>query len=378
MVQAKRFDSLRAIPRATKSDNRERIICMDDGNFGNKWASAERHGVFRNKIAVLSEADWNRILGAGGTPPRGYLHIQGDGNSAYIAYGKTALRYDAPTPEDAGRYLPYRGTGIPYNAMVLCAVLTEAYDYGSENVTVQATHPPKDIDYVRAGIELLQKALLGEWRITSYRGVREWGVKNVYPLDEPIAGVYAIVINEYGEWLDNDLESKTLLGIDAGGSTLDFSHLDEGLVVDYAPERLLSREKGTIQVLEAFERDMRTQYMKEFISMSRGIDNRRVEHALRNGIFRYGKKELSVKSLAKEHRNAFAEDVRIYVDRMGVGNYDDIYLTGGGMVFIENEVRKLFPHWHIYTAWQDPEQAIFANVFGMRNFFTYLRKNGQL
>lgn len=364
-------------------DNRiaiqERKFYLDDGNWNVKWADdIGNFGLYRNRVAVLSESEWLRAVGAGTLPPPYHLEITAKGETVYIVYGEKSLSYSPEIPEDAARYLPYR-SNISYNALVMLASLTESYDRGSNNVTVHASHPPKDIDYVRRGVEMLQKALKGKWDVVSSKGRSTWNIETVLPLDEPICGAYAMVISDDSEWIENELQEYTLLGLDGGGSTLDLTHIDKGFSIDYSPERLKSYDRGTIAVVEAFERDLKHgKYSDKFINATRGLDPRRVEEALLTGFYRYGQKRLKVTELAKQHRNRFAEDVKMYIERAGAANYDDIYLTGGGMVFIEKELRKMFPHWNVYTAYRTPDEAVMANVRGMRNFFQYLRISGEI
>lgn len=339
-------------------------LVFDFGNARIKWHNP-RTSVFadtRHAIAPLREDQWQAAVGRAKLMPHGYIRV----NGAPFAVGDKARRWVIQErPSGAARYRrEYYGVGLAY-AMV------HSFKKSARNVTLMASHAPDDIQYVP---NLIASAK-GDWHVSCEYGDLTFSVKDVQTGDEPLFGYCHYTLTETGDdRKKNPLANLTTLVIDVGGYTTDVVAIDPGGVIDLMSAK--STRAGVIALLEGFERALRSRYRALFQDTG-DIDVIRLENALLEGFYRYGKDRLDCKQEATEAIMTLTNDVKQVIDKAGgAANYDYMVLTGGGAALIQSALVQVLPRVEFLLAEPQRENMKFANVFGGAKMLALLRKLG--
>jgi hypothetical protein len=339
-------------------------LILDFGNARIKWFDPRTnlYGDCRHAIVELSENDWQSVVGRG-RPPEGYLRV----NNVPFVIGDMARRYLIPErPQGASRYR------ANYYGVALGWALSSAFNRSSRNVTLVATHAPRDIKYARN----LVAAACGEWHIENQDGEFDFVVRDVHTLDEPLGGYAHFVFTEKGmERRNNPLSELITLVVDIGGFTVDTAAIDPGGVLD--PKSLKSRQAGVIEMMGAFEAELRGNNATLFQDDVRDLDVRKLEDALLSGYFRYGKMQIDCRGEAGAAINSLVNDVVFVINSAGgIANYDTILLTGGGAALIYDALSNALPRAEFLLAEKDRSLMKYANVFGGAKLAAALRLQG--
>lgn len=338
-------------------------VVFDFGNALGKWHNPQssQFGYFRHAIAELQEGQWRNIVGRG-KPPEGYIRV----NGAAYAIGDAARRHIIKDrPKGASRYhSTYYGVGMAY-------ALCEALNRSTRNVTLFASHAPRDIDYA----ESLKAAARGHWEIECTAGTYKFTVGEVHTFDEPLGGYSHFVFTEKGvEKKKNPLSESITLVIDCGGYTIDVVAIDPGGVIDLST--LDSTVTGVIDMTDRFEREMRSNN-KSYFRDAGDLDPRKVESALLTGQYRFGKVVIDCKLEATAALNSLTNDVKQVITGVGgIANFDHFLLTGGGAALLADSLIEAMPLANFIMADPNPDFMKFANVFGGAKIGALLRNLG--
>lgn len=337
---------------------------LDFGNARGKYfrPRMNKYGDFRHAIAFLNDTQWRNAT-RGGDPPEGLIRVNGQP----VAIGDAARRYTiAERPKGAQRYRKdYYGVGLAY-------ALYQSFSKNVHNVTLIASHAPGDIDYA----EHLRQAALGLWEVEGHQGVFQFTVTGVHTFDEPIGGYSHYTLTEEGhEKRRNQLQDLQVLVVDVGGWTVDIAAIDNG-VID--PLSLRSTRTGIINMTDTFEKAMRSNNRTLFQNTA-DIDIKRIERAILEGEFRFGKTTIDCRNEAAQAINELVNDVTSIIDSAGgAANYDRVLLTGGGAVLIYNTLADAYPRIEFTYAEPDTNLMKYANVFGGAKIIALLRTVGVL
>lgn len=335
-------------------------VVFDFGNALGKWHNPQssQFGYFRHAIAELSEGDWSAIVGRG-KPPEGYVRINGQP----LAIGDTARRHTIKDrPKGASRYhAHYYGAGMAF-------ALSEALRKSTRNVTLFASHAPRDIHYA----DRLKAAARGHWEIETNSGLHKFTVSEVHTFDEPLGGYSHFVFTERGvEKKKNPLSESITLVVDCGGYTVDVVAIDPGGEIDLST--LHSTVTGVIDMTTRFERELRANN-KIYFQDAGDLDARKVEAALLMGQYRFGKVVIDCVRESTAALNALTNDVvQIINSAGGVANFDYFLLTGGGSVLLAESLRRVIPLANFLMAESNDEYMKYANVFGGAKIAALLR-----
>jgi hypothetical protein len=326
-------------------------VIFDFGNAYGKWfvPRTNQWGDFVHAIAPLSDNAYNRLGGAG---------WQADGivqvNGTAFAVGDAARRHTIrERPTGAARYTDmYYGTALAYTLAV-------ALGRSDDNVTVYASHAPRDQRYAK----VLQQIATKKWTV-EYKGQSlVFNVQTVRTFDEPLGGFAHYSLTEKGEERKNNkLRNVTTLVIDVGGYTTDVAPIDAGGVIDIAG--LNSTEAGVINLTRQFEQELRDNNPTRFQDVG-DIDVRRIEDAIRTGVYKFGKIQIDCRREAEAAINALVNDIRQVIRAAGgIANYDKILVTGGGGALMYDPLVKAVDAADFLLAESNRELMKYANVFG--------------
>ena len=335
-------------------------VVFDFGNALCKWFNprSNQFGYFRHAIAELNDGEWRDIAGRG-TPPEGYVRVNGQG----YAIGNAARRHIIrERPKGASRYhATYYGVGLAY-------ALAEALDRSTRNVTLFASHAPRDIGYAAH----LKAAARNRWEVECHGGTFTYTVNIVHTFDEPLGGYSHFVFTERGiEKRRNPLTDVITLVVDAGGYTVDVAAIDPGGEIDL--QSLRSTLTGVLNMTERFERELRANNRTHFQNTG-DLDIRKVETALMTGEYRFGKVVIDCRAEASAAMNTLTNDVLQVINQAGgVANYDHILLTGGGAALLHNALEATLPSASFLMAEPNTDHMKFANVFGGAKIAALLR-----
>lgn len=340
-------------------------LFLDFGNADIKWYDGNgNYGYFRHALAELNEKKMDRLMGRSTLPPEGLLIVNGKG----AAIGDAARRHTIKErPMGAARYTK------EYFGFFLAHALTQCFKKGSNNIALYASYAPQDVDYATDIVE----ACLGEWNIISAQGKVKHKIKRVETFDEPFGGFNHFILTQSGrERKDNPVAELTCLIVDVGGHTVDVMAVDAGGDIDLST--LDSTRTGVIQLKKQFESDIRMKHKAKFRKAG-NLDDKRVESALLNGQYPYGKTKLDVSSEAIENVAALANDVLEIIDfNGGAANYDIVLLTGGGAALIFEPLKNSLPEMEFQLVEDNRDNMRYANVFGASKLFKLLDRVGAL
>lgn len=327
-------------------------LVLDFGNALIKWFEprSNAEGMVRHAIAPLSESEWRNIVGRSKTPPDGYIKVNGQ----HYAVGDVARRHIIrERPRGAARYRPdYYGVGLAY-------AMSQTFGKANREVSLYASHAPRDISYVRQ----LTDAAKGEWLVETVNGVSTFRVREVGTFDEPLGGYSHYVLTERGEEKRrNPLSTKTTLVLDCGGYTVDTAAIDPNGQIDLGS--IQSTVTGVIDMLNDFEAEMRRNNALLFQDAG-DLDIRRVETAMKTGQYTFGKIKVDCKAEAEAAFNALVNDIVQVVNAAGgLPNFDFILLTGGGAALLYDRLQTHMPRAEFLLAESETMKMQYANVYG--------------
>lgn len=335
-------------------------LILDFGNARGKWfvPRLDTYGDFRHAIAQLSENEWQRR--AGRRPPAGYIKV----NGIPYAVGDAARRHTLKErPMGAARYTElYYGVGLAFAA-------SEALKTSDPNLSLKATYPPGDADYVQK----LIIAAKHEWDVESEHGKMKFNVKRVGVIDEPLGGLAHFTFNVDGtERRRNPLANSTILVVDVGGYTVDTAAIDPGGVID--TKSLDSTRAGIINMTSDFEKEMRANNLNMFQDAG-DLDIRRIENAILTGHYKFGKVDINCEAEAKGAVQSLVYDIKQIIGGAGsIQNFDAILVTGGGGALIYDALVEALPRMEFYLADSNRDLMKYANVFGAAKMFKAVRR----
>lgn len=335
-------------------------MVFDFGNALCKWFNprTNRFDFFRHAIYEMSDSEWRKLVGRG-NPPDGYIRVNGQG----YAVGDAARRHIIPErPKGASRYhATYYGVALAY-------ALAEAFDKTTRNVTLFASHAPRDIDYA----DHLKAAARGTFEVETSVGNKRFVVSDVHTFDEPLGGYSHYVFTEKGiERKRNPLAESITLVVDCGGYTVDVVAVDPGGDIDQGS--LKSTVTGIINMTERFESEIRSNN-RTYFQDAGTLDIRKVETALLKGEYRFGKVVIDCSTEAKAAMSSMVNDiVQVIRAAGGVANYDNILLTGGGAMMVSEALQDAIPLGSFLLAEPNADNMKFANVFGGAKIAALLR-----
>lgn len=340
-------------------------IFFDFGNADIKFFDGQKgYGYFRHAIAELSESQWRKIVGRSKQPPEGYISIE----NRYYAVGDKARRYVLrEKPRGADRYTQ------EYYGVALMLAISQLFDNSTRIINLYASHAPRDIDYA----DDIIRASLGRWNFVTHNGDYSLTIKTVETFDEPLGGFNHAVLTKDGKLLKSNPYSKsTVLVLDVGGYTCDVVAVDPQGVID--DSSLGSTIVGVLDIRKWFEDELRSAYKPEFKGVGE-IDERRIEEAMLQGFYKYGKLKLDCKDIGKQAIMSLTNDI---IDVMkasgGVANYDVVLLTGGGSALVYDALRRAVQTIDFIMVEPERELMRYANVFGGARMFAMLKRLGVL
>lgn len=339
-------------------------LVLDFGNARVKWFDprANRWGDTRHAIVELSENQWQGVAGRA-APPEGYLRVNG---TPYVIGDQARRWLITERPQGASRYKGgYYGVGLSY-------ALASAFNKSGKNVTLVASHAPRDIKYARN----LSQAAKGIWAVETQDGCFEFNVREVLTFDEPLGGYAHYVFTDKGQVRKrNPLTEVTTLVVDVGGYTVDTAAIDPSGTID--PLSLKSRQTGVLNMFADFEAEIRANNATLFQDDTREFDPRKVENALLTGDFRYGKITVNCRVEAQASvNNLVNEVVQIINAAGGIAAYEIILLTGGGSALIFDVLTQAMPRAEFVLAEENRDLMKFANVFGGAKLAAAMRSQG--
>lgn len=346
------------------------IISGDVGNTNTKIYRGGNDGaLFPSNLRVLTNAEWLSVKDVNSSAIRpGYAEITRGQATYRVSYGEMARRYMlADKPRGADRYRE------DYYGLLMAVGIAEVYERNTYTIDLVATFPPGD----RAYVANLISAVKGEWRVKILNREVSFNIANVHAMPEPIGGLnnYNIVKNQNGYALRTrgTLFESEVLFIDIGGGTTDLGAFSSGNI---DVTTLTSRSIGAIDITETFIRQLRNEYTEELRQM-RNLDARRVEYALINGKFPYGKTLLDCERIANEARATLFNHVVDMISFMGgAGNYDVLFMTGGGSNLILNDLRERYNYVEVLTADKEGHSMVTANVRGAYATVRFVQEKG--
>lgn len=336
---------------------------LDFGNARWKWFAPRiaSYADARHALALLSEAEWRRACG-NGKPPMGIVRVNGQP----VAYGDAARKHTIKErPRGAARYTK------EYYGIALACALYETYDRNMANITLYATHAPGDVDYAPN----IKSSALGVWQVDGRDGERVFQVKDVMTADEPIAGFSHFALTTTGEERKkNPLRDLTTLVVDVGGHTTDVAAIDPGGQIDSLS--LKSTRTGVLNMINDFETALRSNNRAMFRDAG-DLDIRRVENAILEGVYRFGKVEIPCAAEARQVIQALVNDVIEVINAAGgAANFDAILLTGGGAALIYDALVAAYPRIDFILAEPNRDLMKFANVFGLAKLAALMKLVG--
>lgn len=347
---------------------RKRRLFLDAGNADIKSLDASgNRNVYPHALALLPEAKWVQAVGNASLPPQGYAEVWHGGTQYRFAYGSAALRHSLLRLRGAARYTP------GYYGLMMCGAFIEHFDIGSQNAALRVMHAPQDYIFV----DDLLDAVMGDWHITSHDGRMEVSVTEAYPLDEPLGGLYHLLYDDTGHEVHNrNHAGLTALVVDVGGYTVDIVPVDAGYQIDYAA--MQSTRLGSLTVYRDVEDAIRRQFKAKFKGVG-ALHPGRLEQAVLTGYLPYGKTRLNVKAIVTDHVQELVNDIIGIIDGLGgAANYDALYLTGGGAALVMTPLKKQMAELAIMPVESNRELMRFANVSGLRKFFSMLEREGEI
>ncbi len=353
-----------------------RLVVLDSGNARIKTLvpakTADSDLMFDDlhAIAPLTQNEWLRAIARG--IPQGYIRVNGEP----YAVGDSARRHSiADRPRGAQRYR--KG----YYDVILANSLSKAFSKSQSDITLFASHAPKDFQYA----DNLRRSALGTYEVESSNGTLIFDVKRVETYDEPVGGYSEYTLNRDGgekqlrKKAKNDLAfvEKTILISDSGGHTTDTFISDPYGKIDV--QSLRSINTGSLMVIDAFISLLMSRYKDKFQDTARDLDINRVMSAIRTGMYRFGKEKLDCVYEATQAKNLLANDVYDIIQSMGgASNFDAVLLTGGGSMLVYDTLVANMPQMEFILATEDTEKMMFANVMGGAKLFKMLSSYGVL
>lgn len=336
-------------------------VVFDFGNARGKWfvPYSLAQGDFLHAIVPLSENAWDSVVGRG-RPAAGILRV----NGKPYAVGDAARRYlIKDRPRGAARYRKdYYGVALAY-------ALSEMFSRNSGNIYLMASYPPGDVRHVPRLVD----AAKGEWYVESRNGKQTFCVNMVRTFDEPLGGYSHYAFNKDGtESRRNPYKNSTVLVLDVGGYTVDVAAIDPGGEID--TRSLNSTRTGIINLLDHFEDELRSNNRDMFVETG-DLDPRRVEDALRTGVYKFGREQLPCQEEANSCIWELVNDVVDIVNGAGgVANFDVILVTGGGAALIYDQLQAALPYIDLVMVEPSRDKMMYANVLGGAKILALLRR----
>lgn len=339
-------------------------LIFDFGNARGKWFNPRQncYDDFLHAIAPITDTEWNNIIGRG-KPAKGLIKV----NGVPYAVGEAARRHIIKDkPKGAARY------NAEYYGPALCFAMSEAFKESSI-IALYASHAPQDQKYAPD----LVNAAKGKWIVECQYGTLTFDVQRVTTFDEPLGGFAHFTFTNRGEErLDNPVANKTALIVDVGGYTADRASIDPGGEIDLLS--IASTRAGTIAVIEQFERELRHNH-RDLFKDSGDLDIRRVESAIREGVYQFGKIKIDCEQEARQAIQVLVNDIRQVINAAGgAANYDVILLTGGGSALIYDALVESFPEIDFLMVEPNRELMKYANVFGGAKIAALMAKSGMI
>lgn len=340
-------------------------VLVDFGNAWIKWyvpKTGER-GRVRHAIAELDPGAWQQVADGNKPLHEGYIYTLGRG----YAVGDRARRHTLKDrPKGASRYrVDYYGVGLSY-------VLAQVVPKGHTKIVLKASYAPGD--YMHAGS--LVKAAKREWKIWHSGSEKQITCKvvDVQTFDEPFGGWANLVFTKdgYPKQQANDLLQLTTYVLDIGGHTVDGVAIDSNGQIDFTSA--VSTRTGVLHIMERFERELRTRYPDKFRDVH-DIDQARLERALDEGVFRFGRVELDARSNATQLKTALVNEINdMFISQAGgLANYDVIVLTGGGAALLFDMLSHAMPDAYFLLA-SGVDDIQYANVLGGHKLFEMIKR----
>lgn len=346
-------------------------IYRDIGNAWTKYVvpakgNAVEHKAFRTELAELSEHDWQRVTDFGKElPNNGYYMV----NGVPYAVGDLALRSrKVELPKGSQRYSQsfygVLSAVVTYENLMRRKSVRNSPDIPV--VRAWAMYPPIDHQYK----EKLIDSISGRFSVLGSKGELIFDVEQVFAYDEPLGGLSHFVLDEMGRTNNKNRRMKedSTLVVDKGGLTEDYAVVepdeDGQLRVDMTA--LNSFSTGINYIYDKFDKALRDEFLDEFAGVL-NIDSKRLEYALINGVYKYGKVELDCSHIADQFLTQATNDTMAVIRSAGgIQNYGSILFTGGAGAVVAPEVEKRIGHKiNIYLADKDSRMMIYSNLKGL-------------
>lgn len=341
---------------------------LDFGNARIKWYNPResQYDDCRHAIAELKESEWTKMVGRN-LPPEGFIKV----NGKPYAIGDAARKYTIKErPRGASRYTEH------YYGVGLCYALTSAFKKSNRSVDLVATHAPQDIDYAKN----LVNASKQKWQVESAYGCLEFNIRDVFTLDEPVAGFANYAFNEQGKTNKHNIKKGsevTTLVIDIGGYTTDVVAIDPDGSIDLLSLR--STRTGILNLVESFEQDLRANNQDLFFDVQTDIDPRRLEKSILSGSFAMQRTIIDCSNEARAAKHALVNDVVDIINAAGgIANFDLFLLTGGGVFLLFDELEKAMPRAIFQKSEPKVDRMRFSNAFGAHKLLEMLRSQGAI
>jgi hypothetical protein len=316
-------------------------VVVDVGNHSIKvMASNRTEAMFLHALAEINPQDLD-MADTGRTLPTGYAEV----NGKYYAYGDHAMHFNLLRPQRSQRYTPdYYG--------VLFAIACTQVGAGG-NLRAYVSHAPGDMRYRKNLIGSIAK----RYKIRVSTGDYEIAIDKTLTFTEPYGGLCNYTLNADGT--QNTKNLKTIQGatlvLDVGGVTTDTI-----MVLDNANilfDTFKSANVGSISYQEMFRESLLDAYKDIFRQLGGvNISSQKLHSAFLSGQFVYGQNTLDCKLQADKAKNALTNEVGRIITRIGVVNFDNCLLTGGGSSLIYPYLVKAFPQVNFIKSDEDDMQ----------------------
>lgn len=313
------------------------------------------------RMTQIDEDEWNELL-MRGKLPEGYARI----NGVPYAFGEAAKRRGGRyVPKGADRYLG------DYQAQTIYAA--DKLLKRSSEIKLRCTFPPIDAQYIKHMIA----GFKGDFEVESRYGLHTYRVTGLTVIDEPIAQYSRYVLTADGtERKHNKLADKTFLVLDLGGYTYDSVAVDPKGKIDMSTVASTQGDNGVtgaIAVMRHFQDRLKYQFEAEFMGAG-DLPDARLEEAIRTGFYRFGKSRLDCNRIARDARNAIADEVNEVIRAQGGAQSFQAALIGGGSgAMALNEIIERNPRLEIVTV-AKPDEMQSAGAYGAYWSSLLLRK----
>ena len=259
------------------------------------------------------------------------------------------------------------------------AMMLHLFPQSHNDVHVVVLHPA---DITMENQKALWKSLKGTHSAVLPNGKKvEYTVTEIIPLEEVIAGVQALMLNNEGQPAQRkgvDFKAGTnILLIDVGGGLTSFMACtisDNGKIVPNRDNPPVAKA-GIQRVLESFETELKDAREEDGKTLKfpalqpvQKLNEQMLANALMSGYIEIsgGKAKDCSAEVAKAFKPLDEAITPIYNDRYGSGiDFGAIVITGGGGGLAFNHLNDLvLRHERVFPAVADPNRMRFGNILG--------------